>query len=368
MIFTFHAISSSPVRFDRVFRVTAENAAASEAHLARMMEARDSMLTVLDTPGVPGPDRVAAIVRYLPYARSLVVMFESNPGMRMNEVLHYEWSSILHRKANKKIEISQKYYDMAQLLTSLASSKCQEASELMHAATGEESFKEHAKLACKLLREAAGLFDYNAEHVLSRWATFPAKRPPEVMITVARALALICVAQANALAVKKASLDGSPPSMLTKLLFGIMHTFEQAEVLLSESNSLDDMVKHFPLFVTANAAFHRAVAYKLTAEAAAAEKIDGVPNYACAIPLIDEAKRCMDKAVKIKLPDELSELRGEIEAEKAHLEAIHCKFHGENDTVYFVGTKDLALVELPAPRDLFKPLDWTPPEPLFTSL
>merc|ERR1711916_403556 len=261
-MYSFPAQKTKQCQLDRLLRTTTEEGAD---FVASLKAARDSMYTVLATRGIRSEDREEALLAYLPYAHSLVVTVEENPGMRLNGVLRYGWTSILYRKPSKVLEVSNTYMDVTQMLNGLAAARSNRAAELMATTTSEEDFLVNVKVAAKYLREAAGMWEFLCDRYLSRWVNWPTHRPPEVMIPVAQACSLAALAQAQQLTVKKGTIDGVSPSLLGKLLLDVAVKYSTAHDLIRGSSEYDDIDKTFRKFLLANASFHRAMAFKFFA-------------------------------------------------------------------------------------------------------
>merc|ERR1711916_66336 len=199
-MYSFPAQKTKQCQLDRLLRTTTEEGAD---FVASLKAARDSMYTVLATRGIRSEDREEALLAYLPYAHSLVVTVEENPGMRLNGV---------------------------------AAARSNRAAELMATTTSEEDFLVNVKVAAKYLREAAGMWEFLCDRYLSRWVNWPTHRPPEVVIPVAQACSLAALAQAQQLTVKKGAIGGVSPSLLGKLLLDVAVKYSTAHDLIRGSS------------------------------------------------------------------------------------------------------------------------------------
>ncbi|KNC55287.1 uncharacterized protein AMSG_10928 [Thecamonas trahens ATCC 50062] len=349
-------------RLDAALRTSSEEGGE---WVARCQAERDAMYTVLATKGVQPADVEDALMGYLPYAHSLVATFEEHPEMRTDKIISYAWTSLLYRKS-KVLKIANKYYDVTMITNGVAAAKANAATKLLADVVSEDGFHDVVGRAAQLYREAAGIWEFAVDRYLPRWVNWPSVRPPEVMIPVMQACALVALASAQQLTVKKGALTGVSPSLLTRLLLDVKDKYELALSLIKGSSEYDDIEKDFRKFLSVNAQFHKAIAFKFMALSKYSP--DSGETIGEAVTLINVAKDALDKTGYRSLDSSLAELKAAITAEADEIDDLHRLYNREADQVYFAAPVDLALMELPSARAVAKPIAFDEPELLFNEL
>ncbi|ERN05458.1 hypothetical protein AMTR_s00007p00246960 [Amborella trichopoda] len=88
--------------------------------------------------------------------------------------------------------------------------------------------------AATLYRRAAGVYQYLAEEVLPPLQPMlPQERPPEITSSMTSIMSLICMAEAQAVIVRKAEEKESSGSLLAKLHYGITQLLDEATLILN---------------------------------------------------------------------------------------------------------------------------------------
>ncbi|KAK9118492.1 hypothetical protein Scep_016585 [Stephania cephalantha] len=86
-----------------------------------------------------------------------------------------------------------------------------------------------------LLRKAAGVYQYLADEMLpSVQSSFSRERPPEATSPMSSIMSLICLAEAQAVTLRKAEEKGSTHGILVKLHFGIKEMLNEATTNLQQ--------------------------------------------------------------------------------------------------------------------------------------
>jgi hypothetical protein len=81
----------------------------------------------------------------------------------------------------------------------------------------------------KALRVAAGVFEYIAQNVLSKWVGMPTKHPIEAELGLSSCFMSLCLAQAQQVAIAKAIAGGRVPrTLLMKLYMGCVQLYGRA--------------------------------------------------------------------------------------------------------------------------------------------
>uniref|UniRef100_A0A5B7ASP1 BRO1 domain-containing protein n=1 Tax=Davidia involucrata TaxID=16924 RepID=A0A5B7ASP1_DAVIN len=119
-----------------------------------------------------------------------------------------------------------------------------------------------------LFRKAAGVYHYLAHEVLpSLQPSLAQERPPEAVSGVCSVMSLICLAEAQAITVRKAEEKGNTGSLLAKLHYGITQLLDEATVILhSATKECKDLSVRFVDFISSCKALHELRSYKYLAE------------------------------------------------------------------------------------------------------
>lgn len=119
-----------------------------------------------------------------------------------------------------------------------------------------------------LFREAAGVFLYLSQEVFpSLQPTLPAERPPEATSYMSTVMSLICLAEAQAVSIKKAEEKGTTAGLLAKLHYGVVEMLGEAiDVLYSANGQCKDISSRFMEFIWSCKALHELRSQKYLAE------------------------------------------------------------------------------------------------------
>ncbi|KAH9322983.1 hypothetical protein KI387_017622, partial [Taxus chinensis] len=101
-----------------------------------------------------------------------------------------------------------------------------------------------------LFRKAAGVYQYLAQDVLPPLEpSLPPERPPEATPSMASIMSLVCLADAQAVTVRKAENKAASGGLLAKLHYGVVQFLEEASNLLKSSvvdqNDISDKFRGF---------------------------------------------------------------------------------------------------------------------------
>eukprot|EP01018_Ginkgo_biloba_P025635 Gb_25621 [translate_table: standard] len=90
--------------------------------------------------------------------------------------------------------------------------------------------------AATLFRKAAGVYQFLAQDVLpSLQPKLPPERPPEATSSMASIMSIVCLAEAQAVTVRKAETKATSGSLLAKLHYGVAQFLDEASSLLQAS-------------------------------------------------------------------------------------------------------------------------------------
>lgn len=192
------------------------------------------------------------VERYIPLLQNLVIRVEAaaNNNARVSQwtsELKIRWTSALassgpfgfsaqkfYRVDNLRFELGMVFFLYGGLLRERALEVI--STDLVEAAT--------------LFRKAAGVFQHMAQDVFPPLQPLPpSERLPEVSTTMATIMSLICLAEAQAVIVRKAEEKATSGSLLAKLHFGVVQLLEEGNSLLQthsyEWNDLSEKIKRF---------------------------------------------------------------------------------------------------------------------------
>ncbi|MCO5572311.1 hypothetical protein L7F22_026064 [Adiantum nelumboides] len=203
--------------------------------------------------GVSSPilQDVQKVERYIPLLQNLVVRVESSSSNaripQWTSELKIRWTSVLtssgpfglaalkfYRVDNLRFELAMVFFLYGGLLRERALEVL--STDLVEAAT--------------LFRKAAGVFQHMAQELLPPLQALPSsERIPEVTSTMSSIMCLICLAEAQAVIVRKAEEKANSGSLLAKLHYGVVQFLEEANSLLqihsSEFSDVSDKLKRF---------------------------------------------------------------------------------------------------------------------------
>ncbi|KAJ0989210.1 hypothetical protein J5N97_007566 [Dioscorea zingiberensis] len=178
-----------------------------------------------------------------------------------------------------------------------------------------------------LFRKAAGVYKYLAEVILPPLqAHLPKDRPPEVTSSFSNFMSLICLADAQAVAAKRAEEKSSSPSLLSKLHLGV-------NLILSEANSIlrsteeegNDVSAKLKEFIPTCIALH-----ELRSQRYLADHLQGESKVGTAVAVLRHA---VGKAKKVRDPKSDS-WRAVLSQEISDVEKKLKKLEHENEIVY----------------------------------
>ncbi|KAG6625808.1 hypothetical protein I3843_15G003700 [Carya illinoinensis] len=106
-------------------------------------------------------------------------------------------------------------------------------------------------------REAAGVYHHLANEVLpSLGPALPAERPPEAFSSVSTVMSLICLAEAQAVTIRKAEEKGTAIGLLAKLHHGVTQLLDEANGLLNTSSECRDISSRLVEFILSCKSLH----------------------------------------------------------------------------------------------------------------
>ncbi|KAF5444479.1 hypothetical protein F2P56_033607 [Juglans regia] len=185
-------------------------------------------------------------------------------------------------------------------------------------------------------REAAGVYHHLANEVLpSLQHALPAERPPEAVSSVSTIMSLICLAEAQAVTIRKAEEKGIAISVLAKLHQGVTQLLDEADVISRECR---DISSRFVEFILSCKAIHELRSQKYLAESVKIAGQVGVAVGVLRLALIN---------IKKKMPGEES-WKSVFRKEIYNVSEMLRKFEHENEFVWH--EKIASGDELPLPQ------------------
>eukprot|EP00250_Pteridium_aquilinum_P010801 c19633_g1_i1 orf=493-1632(+) len=191
------------------------------------------------------------VERYIPLLQNLVVRVESASNNALvsqwTSELRIRWTSVLSSSgpfglaALKYYRVDNLRFELGMVLFLYGGLLRERALEVIMTDLVE---------AATLFRKAAGVFQYMAQDVLPSLQPLPsAERIPEVSPTMATVMSMICLAEAQAVIVRKAEQKATSGSLLAKLHYGVVQLLEEGNNLLQthscEWNDLSEKLRRF---------------------------------------------------------------------------------------------------------------------------
>lgn len=122
--------------------------------------------------------------------------------------------------------------------------------------------------SASFLREASGVYHHLADEVLpSLGPALPAERPPEAVPCMSTVMSLICLAEAQAVTIRRAEERGSAAGLLAKLHYGVVQLLDEADGILNgATRECRDISSHFLEFLLSCKSLHALRSQKYLAE------------------------------------------------------------------------------------------------------
>ncbi|OVA05238.1 BRO1 domain [Macleaya cordata] len=192
---------------------------------------------------------------YLPLLENLVFHVDSVSNntqiVRWTSELKIRWSSalstfnLLNLTGNKFFRIDNLRFELGMTLFLYGAILRERASEVL--LTGD------LVQSSTLYRKAAGVYHHLAHEILpSLQFSFAQERPPEATSSISSIMSFICLAEAQAVTLRKAEEMGSTEGLLAKLHYGIKQLLDEAYGILHsntrESKDVSQRLKEFVYF------------------------------------------------------------------------------------------------------------------------
>ncbi|XP_009782207.1 uncharacterized protein LOC107815791 isoform X2 [Nicotiana tabacum] len=226
---------------------------------------------------------IQKVEQYLPILGNLihhVNLVGDNPKMvRWISDLKIRWSSALTSSSFFQLN-GPKLYQMDNLHSELAMTLFVLGALFRDRAL--EVLSTDLVQSASFLRKAAGVYHHIAQDVLPCLQPASAQeRPPEAVISVSAAIALVCLAEAQAVSVRKAEQKGNTGGLLAKLHYGVCKFLEEAmHTLHSATKQCKDISSCLMDYITTSNMLHELLSYKYLAESL---KIEGQIGFAIGV-------------------------------------------------------------------------------------
>ena len=189
---------------------------------------------------------------------------------------------------------------------------------------------ESAPAIATRLRAAAGLYKHCAETVLPPLhASLPGERPNELLASMAETMRLVCLAEAQAAAARRAEERGAASGLLVKLHLGAHDLYARADKCLNDHVSdFNRISRKLQACILLGICAHRARAYRCAAEEAFAAGDVGE-----AVALCDAGAACLRRCGAAA--GESARWRLAMDEETEALASARNVYAKENEVVYF---------------------------------
>lgn len=296
--------------------------------------------------------------QYLPLLEDLIHVSDSSSNkIRINEwisQLKIQWTSALNSSSFLKprnttfYQINSLQFEHGMCLFLYAGILHDQALEVL---------SKDLVMSATLLRKAAGVYDYLASLVLPLLLPLlSSERPMEITHQICSVMGLVCLAEAQAVTIKRAEVKGSTAGVLAKLHFGVAQFLEEAIIALQLGcRDLKQISSKFVDFISSSEALHELRGYRYLADSYRLTSQLGI-----AIGLLSHG---LNRAQK-KTPEEQA-WKLIFKAEVNEVTELQKKYKDEND---FLSREKVPLEhELPQP-ECKKIVSYTPYQPQATSL
>ncbi|XP_074326728.1 uncharacterized protein LOC141664673 [Apium graveolens] len=270
---------------------------------------------------------IQKLEKYLPLLENLVHHcrnISSDQLVQWTSSLRIRWSSALNSSSLFGCK-NQKFFRIDNLMYELT---------MMHFLYGallremaNEVLSKDLVQSATLFRKAAGVYHSLAIEVLPHYQhVLPSERPPEATVNVSSVMSLICLAEAQAVTIKKAEAKGITGSLLAKLHYGIVQMLDEASSTLHSANKdKKDISTGFLDFVSTCKAIHELRSYKYLAESL---RSDSQIGFALGV-----LQHVQITTQKIKLPSKAS-WRSVLKEEVDSVTGLIGKYEYENNFVW----------------------------------
>ncbi|KAL8157448.1 hypothetical protein AgCh_002231 [Apium graveolens] len=228
---------------------------------------------------------------------------------------------------SSQLQQSQKFFKLNTLLYELTMMRFLYGAMLREQAN--EVMSKDLVQSATLFRKAAGVYHSLDTKVISEYDRLsPSDRPPEATSNVCSVMSLVCLADSQAVTIRKAEEKGNTTSLMAKLHYGIVQMLDEAMIYLHKANKdRKDISTVFQDFVSTCRVLHELKSYKHFANSL---KADSDSQIGSALGLLQHAQNTIQKS---KMPSKEA-WRSVLKQELETLSGLIHKYEHENNFVW----------------------------------
>eukprot|EP00771_Trimastix_marina_P001135 gnl/Trimastix_PCT/2181.p1 GENE.gnl/Trimastix_PCT/2181~~gnl/Trimastix_PCT/2181.p1 ORF type:complete len:365 (+),score=79.98 gnl/Trimastix_PCT/2181:38-1132(+) len=306
---------------------------------------------------------IVAIERYLPSLFGLAHSIKNNP-LRLNHSLSIQWK-VKTQRNQPTHGIESIDYEVAMILTAYAfalnNAAVDAANQLIR--PDVQPTDESARSVIQFFRRAAGVFTWLADGPLAHWISLPATRPPEILADFARMMSLVCLGEAQLVAVLRARQKGTTHPNIARIALGAQMKFETAMHAMQSQHPQDWSELDAPLRESIAAATQHCRSIGLKHLGLALQETPGKIGEALGF-----LKASQDTLQGCHLKQIPEYFKRTIEMERDTTRASYDKLNKDNDLIYFERIVDAGRLSIPDGINMMECIAWQPPLPAFTDI
>jgi len=345
--------TTSRIYFDSVFG-SVELSSADE--LRKISLIRDEVVIALERASSDAS--IKAIERYLPHLGGVIAAASTLPPEAMKN-LKVSWTTPLsYKNSSSSLTVyGSLQFEYAMLLLAYGIVHRNAAIEVL-ATTLESDYEEKSKIMSNFLCKSAGIFEFMKEAVAS-WLPKPEGAYAEFFDQTYIALASLSLAEAQELAIKKAVLKATNPSIVAKLCVDVANKVSlSAGIIRSAPNTSDIILQQFEVYLTLSASLFNGLASKhLALHSNQAHK------YGLSIGIMKAALTHIPEDIRLKNMPVLDSFVNEIRTQRKEIKTLFEQYTSDNNSIYFEPVVDGSEIGLPEGRSVTKSLPFTLPPP-----
>ncbi|CAG8793485.1 32059_t:CDS:2, partial [Racocetra persica] len=195
---------------------------------------------------------------YLPYLLAIVDCLEGGQ-LRLKKEFETSWRCTLSDSVLKKKRVTCRgiYYELIFTLMTYGYACSDWASSIIEKESQKDEIDNKLKQAADILRKASGVFAYISEKICPKWNKPPPSRPPDVLTEISSSISKIALADASSVAIRKALMQQTSPSLLAKLAIGVAGQYEMANGLIKSLKESTKVCSDFRKYVSYGVLFHQ---------------------------------------------------------------------------------------------------------------
>jgi len=340
---------SKPIVFEKLFSRIDD---ATKSALSTVTLARAEFLEALSNSSTY---TITAAEKYLPYLYGLIAKLPDKDAPIPS--ISCSWTSAIGKAYTTSFFTSnQWHFEAVNVLMCYALAHRERASELLHVALDDAMFSERKSEITRLLCTAAGIFDYIKEVELHRWGQKPTQVIVEKLVEPYAFLSSVCLAEAQALAIKFAVIKQMDVGLIASLCVDVRDKYLYCENLLKQIGSLHDRFSDYCLMNVA--------IFDLQAHRYAAAELLATKQYGRSVSML---RKGLDGAATVSTPwnnaGGVNILKDNFKEVKDVVQRSYDSEFRSNTTLYYQEMPPPCHMQLPLARGLAKPVPFSAPEP-----